>query len=208
MRPSCGILTALLVISGFFYAHQHVDWIVVVTVFFITSMAMLINDYHDRDIDIAKGRLLASSQPIWFLRYALTIIVISFGLSIIVYLRNLGFGMLCMGMWLTSIVYNKVQRNPLLKNLIVSFNVGATVLFPLLISDKASELWIIAILIVCIISVREFMKDIEDMEIDRGKKKTLALVTNSRIKRNSAIALKNLISLLLVLLITICLIRL
>jgi 4-hydroxybenzoate polyprenyltransferase len=207
MRPSCGILTALLVISGFFYAHLRIDWIVVVTVFFITSMAMLINDYYDRDIDVAKGRLLASSQPVWFLRYALTIIVASFGLSIIVWLRNPYFGMLCMGMWFTSIVYNKVQRNPLAKNMIVSMNVGATILFPSLIGNNVFELCLLATCITCIVSVREFMKDVEDIEVDRGKKRTLALVMNSRLKRNSAILWKHLMSLLLLVLIVRCLIK-
>jgi 4-hydroxybenzoate polyprenyltransferase len=197
MRPSCGTLTALLVISGFLYGHQPIDWSVVVAVFFITSMAMVINDYHDREIDVAKGRLLASSQPFWFLRYAIAIAVISLGLSIFVWSRNSHFGMLCVGMWITSIAYNKVQRNPVAKNLIVSLNVGATVLFPLLAGSKISELWLMAIAIVLIITVREYMKDVEDMEVDRGKKRTLPLVMNSGIRRNSAIRWKHLMTLLL-----------
>lgn len=204
IRPSCGTLTALLVISGFFYGHQPIDWWVVIAVFFITSMAMLINDYHDREIDVAKGRFLASSQPVWFLCYALAFAVISLGLSLIVWSRNSHFGMLCMGLWITSIAYNKTQHNPVAKNMIVSLNVGATVLFPLLAGSEVSELWFMSLSIVLIITVREYMKDVEDMGVDRGKKRTLALVMNSRIKRNSAIRWKHLMTLLLVALMVGC----
>ncbi|MCE9628707.1 MAG: UbiA family prenyltransferase [Candidatus Vogelbacteria bacterium] len=191
-------------ISGFLYGHQPIDWSVVVAVFFITSMAMLINDYHDREIDVAKGKLLASSQPVWFLRYAVAFAVISLGLCLVVWSRNSHFGMLCVGMWITSIAYNKAQRNPVAKNIIVSINVGATILFPLLAGSKVFELWIMAVLIVLIITVREYMKDVEDMEVDRGKKRTLALVMNSRIRRDSAIRWKHLMTLLLVALMVGC----
>lgn len=204
MRPSCGTLTALLVISGFSYGHQPIDWSVVIAVFFITSMAMLINDYHDRAIDIAKGRFLASRQPFWFLCYALAFAVISLGFSLIVWLRNPYFGMLCMGMWITSLAYSKAQRNPVAKNMIVSLNVGATVLFPVLTGSDIPELWVMAVCVFLIITVREYMKDVEDMEIDRGKKRTLALVMKSTLEKNSATRWKNLMTLLLVALMVGC----
>ena len=198
MRPLCGTSTALLVISGFRHSHQPTEWSVVVTVFFITSMAMLWNDYHDRELDKAKGRFLASRHPVWFLRYALAFAVISFGLSVLVLFRNPSFGMLCMGMWIMSIAYNKAQHNPVAKNVIVSLNVAATVMFPLLLDGKILALWLMAGSIVMIISAREFMKDVEDMNVDRDKKRTLALVMNSRIKRTSASRWKNFLTLLLV----------
>ncbi len=124
IRPRCGMSAALLVISGFRNAHQPIDWSVVTTVFFLTSMAMLWNDYHDRDIDVAKGRLLAINHPIGFLRYTMVFVVISFGLSVFVWLRNPSFGMLCVGMWITSIAYSEAQCNPIAKNAIVSLNWG------------------------------------------------------------------------------------
>ncbi len=198
MRPLCGMSTALLVISGFRHGHQPIDWSVVIAVFFLTSMAMLWNDYHDRELDKAKGRFLASHHPVWFLRYALAFAVISFGLSVLVLFHNPSFGMLCMGMWITSLAYNKAQHNPLAKNVIVSLNVAATVMFPLLLDGKILVLWLMAGSIVVIISAREFVKDVEDMEVDRGKKQTLALVMNSRINKKSAIYLRHLLTLLLV----------
>ena len=197
LRPLCGTLTALLVIFGFFYAQQPIDWSVVIAVFFTTSMAMLINDYHDRENDVAKGRLLASRQPNWFLYYTLTFALISLGLSLVSWSHNPYFGILCMSMWITSIGYSKIQRNPLAKNGVVSLNVGATVLFPLLRGSKIFELWIMAISIFLIISIREYMKDVEDIEIDRGKKRTLALVMNSRMEKNLATRLKHLMTLLI-----------
>lgn len=200
MRPLCGTSTALLVISGFRHGHRPIDWSVVVAVFFITSMAMLWNDYHDREIDIAKGRLLASSHPVWFLRYAFAFVVISLGLFVLVWFHNPSFGMLCMGMWITSIAYNKAQHNPIAKNMIVSLNMGATVLFPLLAGSKTTMLWFMAGSIVLIITAREFVKDVEDMEVDCGKKRTLALVTNSRIEKNTVARWKLFLTLLLVVL--------
>ena len=198
MRPLCGTSTALLVISGFRHGHQPIDWSVVIAVFFLTSMAMLWNDYHDRELDKAKGRFLASRHPVWFLRYALVFAVISFGLSVLVWFRNPWFGMLCMGMWITSIAYNKAQHNPVAKNVIVSLNVAATVMFPLLLDGKILALWFMAISIVMIIIAREFVKDVEDMEVDRGKKRTLALVMNSRIEKSPAVRWRLFLTLLLV----------
>src|SRR3989344_2472945 len=129
MRPLCGMSTALLVISGFRHGHQPIDWSVVVAVFFLTSTAMLWNDYHDRELDVAKGRLLASRHPVWFLRYALAFAVISLGLSVFVWWHTPSFGLLCVGLWITSMIYNKVQNNPVAKHVIVSLSVAATVMF-------------------------------------------------------------------------------
>ena len=196
-RPSCGAVTALLVILSFLYAHQPIDWRVVVAVFFITSMAMVANDYQDREIDVAKGRPLAARYPVWFRYYALAFILISLGLSVMVWCHNSNFGMLCIGMWFTSIAYNKVQYNPVAKNIIVSFSVGATVLFPLLAGSAVFELWFISLVIVLIITVREYMKDVEDLDVDRGKKRTLALVMNSGIRKDSATRFKNMMTMLL-----------
>jgi 4-hydroxybenzoate polyprenyltransferase len=198
MRPLCGTSTALLVISGFRHGHQPIDWSVVVAVFFLTSMAMLLNDYHDRELDVAKGRLLASRHPVCFLWYALAFATISFGLSILVWFHNPPFGMLCMGMWITSVAYNKAQSNPVAKNLIVSLNVGATVIFPLLAGSKTSVLWFMAGIIVVVITAREFVKDLEDMEFDRGKKRTLALVMDCRFEKSSVSLWKLFLTLLLV----------
>ena len=198
MRPLCGMSTALLVISGFRHGHQPIDWSVVIAVFFLTSMAMLWNDYHDRELDKAKGRFLASRHPVWFLRYAIAFAVISFGLSVLVLFHNPSFGMLCMAMWITSLAYNKAQHNPLAKNVIVSLNVAATVMFPLLLDGKILALWFMAVSIVMIISAREFVKDVEDMEVDRGKKRTLALVMNSRIEKSPAVRWRLFLTLLLV----------
>ena len=198
MRPLCGMSTALLVVSGFRHSHQPTDWIVVVAVFFLTSTAMLWNDYHDRELDVAKGRFLASRHPVWFLRYALAFAVISLGLSVFVWWHTPLFGMLCVGLWITSMIYNKVQNNPIAKNVIVSLSVAATVMFPLLFDSKILSLWIMAGSILVIISAREFIKDVEDMEADRGKKRTLALVMDSHISKKSAVYMRHLLSLLLV----------
>ena len=205
IRPLCGTSTALLVISGFRHAHQPTDWSVVIAVFFITSMAMLCNDYHDREIDVAKGHLLASLYPVQFLRYTMTFAAVSLGLSLPVLLHTQAFGLLCLGMWITSITYYKLQNNPVGKNITVSLNVGATVIFPLLVDSRVPKLWFMAIFIVVITSAREFMKDVEDMEVDRGKKRTFALVMNSRIKKDSATRWKHFMTLLLVALIVWCL---
>ena len=197
-RPLCGMSTALLVLSGFRHGHQPADWSVVVAVFFITSMAMLWNDYHDREIDVAKGRFMASLYPIWFLRYTLAFVVVSLGLSLFVWSHNQVFGMLCGGMWITSILYNNAKNNPFIKNAVVSLNMGATVAFPLFVANKVPILWFMIGSIVIITSIREFMKDVEDMEVDRGKKCTLALVMNSKLEKNSAIRLRLFLNLLLV----------
>jgi 4-hydroxybenzoate polyprenyltransferase len=186
LRLPSGMGTALAVIAGFRHSHQPIDWSVVITVFFTTCLAMLWNDYHDREIDVAKGRFLASLHPVWFLRYTLTFAVISLGLTVLVGLHNPSFGMLCAGMWITCMVYHKAQKNPVAKNAIVGLNVGATVVFPLLVDSKILTLWVMAGTLVVITSVREFLKDVEDMEVDRGKKRTLALVINSSIKKKSA----------------------
>ena len=82
--------------------------------------------------------------------------------------------------------------------MIVSLNMGATVMFPLLIDGKSFMLWFMALAIVIITSVREFAKDVEDIKVDRGKKRTFALVIDSRIEKRSAIRLRFFLNLLLV----------
>lgn len=200
IRPLCGTLTALLVVSGFRHGHQPINWVVVIAVFFLTSMAILWNDYHDRELDVAKGRFLASRHPVWFLRYALAFAVVSLGLSIFLWLRSPLFGILCVGMWISSMIYSKAQNNPVAKNLIVNLNVAATVTFPLLFNGKIPTLWIRTVCIFVIIGAREFVKDVEDMAVDRGNKGTLALVMDSHIDKRSAICLRHLLNLLLVVL--------
>ncbi len=198
LRPICGTSTALLVISGFRHANQPIDWIVVATVFFITSMAMIWNDYHDREIDVAKGRFLASKQPAIFLCYALGLATVSLALSLWVLFQNVMFGSLCLGMWVASMLYNKAQSNPFAKNVIVSLNVAATVTFPLFLDTKITRLWFMAAYVFVVISIREYIKDVEDMEVDRDRKLTLALVLDSRISDRSATYIRHLMSLLLV----------
>ena len=201
LRLPSGIGTALAVISGFLHGHQSIDWSVVLTVFFITCLAMLWNDYHDREIDVAKGRPLANRHPLWFLLYTMVFAVISLGFSVFVMFHSLPFGVLCIGMWTTCMLYCKAQKNPIAKNAIVSLNVGATVVFPLLVDSTILALWIMAGSLVVITSVREYVKDVADMEVDRGKKRTLALVVNSQMDKGSAIRWRDLLFKILLLVI-------
>lgn len=198
LRPLCGIVTALLVISGFRHSNQQVNYSVVVAVFFITCFAMLCNDYYDRELDIGKGRILASTHPNLFLLYVSILGAISFCACIFTLFSNLSFGLLCFAMLVTSAAYNRWQNKPIVKNMVVSLNISATVVFSLLVDKNIPRLWLMAIFVFAITAVREFMKDVEDMEVDRGHKKTLALVFNSKIKKSTAVRWQLFLALLLI----------
>lgn len=198
IRPSSGATTSLLVVSGFRHSDLPVNWAVVITVCLLTCLAMVWNDYHDRDYDIAKGRVLANTNPIQFHRLALLFASVSLTMSGYVWWGKPSFGFLCFAMWVACMVYPFAQNNALSKNLIVSLTMAATVMFPIMDGVSVPRLWLMAALITIIVSIREHAKDVVDVEVDRGKKKTLALVLKNNPSKRVAVAVRMVANVLLV----------
>ncbi|OGE81311.1 MAG: hypothetical protein A2826_02005 [Candidatus Doudnabacteria bacterium RIFCSPHIGHO2_01_FULL_43_23] len=198
LRPSSGVATALLVASGFRHGNLAINWTVVVSVFLMTYLAMVWNDYHDRDADIAKGRFLASSHPVYFRNMAFFLSIASITMSLRVMWQNQAFGFLCLAIWSACMFYPFAKTNALAKNMIVSLTMASTVTFPLLEGVHAPMLWLMAIITTITVSVREHTKDIEDVEVDRGRKKTFALALKKNLSKNEAVRLRTWTNIILV----------
>jgi 4-hydroxybenzoate polyprenyltransferase len=180
LRPAANITSALLVVVGFRFGNHSINWLAVMTVFFVSALAMLWNDYIDREADVAKGRILASQQPAQFLNFTLLIGGVALLFCLLLWWHNSVFGFLSLGMLASSIVYPFTQRNPLTKNSIVAITAGSTVLYPLLDGVAASSQWWLFSAVLLVISSRENIKDIEDVKADYGYKRTFALQIGTR----------------------------
>jgi 4-hydroxybenzoate polyprenyltransferase len=174
-RPLSCFVSSSLTVIGFRNSNCDVDWFAVLTVWFICAFAMFQNNYVDRYLDVGKGRLLASRYPKKFRNVTLVIAVTCLVLCLILFLRNTEYGCLALGMLILSFVYSDVQRNPWLKNFIVSVTVASTVLFPVIKGSGTGKQWLLFVAVACFISCREHVKDIEDIAVDEGHKITLAL---------------------------------
>lgn len=197
LRPGCGALMGLLVISGFYLTEQTINWYIIAVVFCITSTAMLWNDFYDKELDFGKGKTLAIEYPKQFIFYSTFFTVVSFALSILVAYQDLFSGLLCFALLVISLIYNNIQNIPVVKNLSISISAAVVLLFPLFKNGNDLILWGMLVSVFVIISAREYMKDVEDMEVDRGKKRTLALLMGSKISPKTVRLWKNILSFLL-----------
>ena len=198
LRPSCGIVTVLLLISGFNIIKQPVNPYIALAIFCITSTAMLWNDLYDREIDLNKGKILASQYPNKFFYYSLFLTTVSFIFSTIVIASDLFSGLLCFALLAVSIIYNYIQNVPVVKNLSISFSTGAILLFPMFKFGNNVVLWAMIFIVILVVSAREYIKDVEDMEIDRNKKQTLALIINDQMRTKEVKRWKLILTILII----------
>lgn len=190
LRLQTCIFASLLVIAGFVLAKADVLWVVVIAVFFITSVTMLQNDYRDRFHDVQKGKVLAYKNQKTFLGLLGIFWITSISLIIFVAINNPKFGIVLTAFAIIGATYSEIRMIPFIPITVVSLTSASLVIIPFVNDSNPKKLWLLFLSVLFVIFAREIMKDLDDKEIDKGYKWTIPLKfgeRNSRILATIAI---------------------
>ncbi|MFH1088545.1 MAG: UbiA family prenyltransferase [Patescibacteria group bacterium] len=184
LRPvACGS-AALMVILSYYISGQPIDWLLVVTTYTIATTAMVLNNYHDRYIDIEKGILGIHSQRA-FRAYASAWSILSLTICIFIgFTRTPGQSLVAWSMLFLSLTYDYIRPIYTLNNLYVAIATSLPLLFP----STYNSYWL-ASTIFCLIFGREIIKDILDVKHDLPYKLTLPIRIGNREAEEVAITL-------------------
>lgn len=180
-----GLFAALLTLVGFrvqptVSVPAGYDLVAACVVFLISSATMVWNDYCDADHDARRGKTFVATHRQVFRRYALgwwvLAILGSFGLL------HYGIGpfLLALGMILGGLSYPLTYRYQTLPLVTVAVVTALVVWFPAFLGDADHEtLAALAWVTFAFVAAREFYKDGEQAETDRGYKATIGSIPDS-----------------------------
>lgn len=178
-RPMAGVFAALLAIISFRY--DAAPWSLALLTAFsyacLTWNIMVFNDYVDRVHDRKKGKCFASENSKalrWFWATLSGVTAVSLGL---VAQQSMAVAVFCMVVWTIGVLYSYVPHWYVIQNLIVAACSASPVLAGNMYSqDLSLKAVALSLAIFFIVLIREIYKDIEDVVIDKGYKKTLPVV--------------------------------
>lgn len=176
LRSIIFILSGFLTLVGFHIGRIEISWLVVCTVMLITCASMLQNDWRDRYHDIRKGKLLVTAHLKTFLIVLVTFWISTLFLILWVCQWNIMAGLILVAMALSGLIYSEVRKIPLLPLLLVVATFSSSSLLSLAMGGDSYRVTLLFISSVLIVSGREIMTDIRDVEIDRGYKATLPIL--------------------------------
>ena len=173
MRLSVTIPAALLVHVGAHLAHTDTNWLLAFEIFLIAGLAMIHNDYYDRENDIKKGKTFAYEHPQEFRR----VLIIGW---LVVWILALTF--LLLQYWVTllpviviSICYSYFRKIIYLQTLCVALTSASPLIIGHIDDSQKDPMHLnIIFFFVVLLSIyaREVIKDIEDRNTDKGWKNT------------------------------------
>lgn len=182
MRPVMGLFAVALCLAGFRlqaeFVHFH-QWQIIICAgltFLTCSLAMLWNDYVDRNRDVLKGKRLAYDNPSQFFRVVQVLgVVIGFTIGFLIDIGPLITGITLIVAAL-SLYYSMSYRIVILPTAIVALCSAFPSLYGFLVAPQHAQRTVVLFLITfLVIGAREILKDIEDMSCDVGYKATLPL---------------------------------
>ncbi len=153
----------------------------------IVGATMIWNDYCDREHDKKKNKFFVSLNAKFYKIYAVTIWVLSLGVILFQYtiIKNIYLTLAFILYILIGIFYSQARKYFILSIIVVTFSVASGALVPLLISGTNFIYTIhIFFIILLMIFVRELIKDISDVEYDKGYKKTLPVYFGKKFSYN------------------------
>lgn len=180
-RPDTGLFAFLLTLIGF-RCFTEVPWavsLITASVFaLVTASIMSYNDLIDREVDQKKGKNFASSHSLalWQYLWGLSCLTVLL-LVVLVLMSSILLALFCLSIWVLGLYYSHIHRRWYgWNNLIVALCSGAPVLCAV-VHHREWEVHSLLLfgIFVSLILLREVYKDIEDMEVDRGYKRTLPL---------------------------------
>jgi geranylgeranylglycerol-phosphate geranylgeranyltransferase len=194
MRPAMGCFAVALCLAGFQLQNRNLAKLplghlvlLAVVIFVACSLSMLWNDFYDRKRDLLKGKtFVAENQDkFWLLSYRMSLL-----LGVLIgFIQSISYAWFSLTMFLTvvSIYYVRSYRYLILPTVLVSFCAASPLLYSL--TWRPTNILACTALFVAVFSVitaREILKDIEDLDGDRGYKCTLPITFGVQLSRRIA----------------------
>jgi len=173
LRLPITLLAGFLTVISFKLVHN-IDKALLPTivVIVIACATMVQNDWRDRINDRKKGKMLALDKPNHFFLWTASLWFIAITLVVSGCINNPQFGVLPILAILVGLAYSEARHIPLLSLLLTALTSAGPALFPTFLGFNSPLLiWLFIVAVVLILS-REIVKDIDDVMIDRGYKKT------------------------------------
>ena len=172
--------TVSLAVVLYFCGFSLIDWegMSYLAPFFILiagSATMAFNDWVDRYHDLAKGKDLALSRPGAFKALVIGLWLVSAVLVIAIFAQSFEFGIISLILTGFGMMYFATRRTPMLPGLYVALVSGGPLFYSIAVKPT-KYLLLLLFCVVLFIYAREVVKDLDDVEIDRGYKWTLPVV--------------------------------
>jgi 4-hydroxybenzoate polyprenyltransferase len=180
LRLKVSLLAFLLAIASYRLSHVDISWFAVASVFFITVVTMVQNDWRDRFHDVQKGKLLASSNPRAFLGLLCVLWVATTCFIVVVALQDVYAGALLSAMAVVALVYSETRQIPFLPISLVSLTSASPVLLPLTSGADLAPIAFLFCMVALVTFGREVFGDLDDRDIDKGYKSTIAVAASVR----------------------------
>ncbi len=183
-RPFNGIMGALAVLVGFFVSLNNflINGSLILgllSVFFILSAGMMVNDFFDRFIDKKKKPRKPIPSERISAKHALYGSFVLFFVGIILSVwADIAAGLIALVNSFLLVIYSKeFSKKPLVGNVIVAFLVGSSFVFGAAVAGNVFSMTVFVLAILAFLSTlaREVFKDCEDIEADKGERKTLPI---------------------------------
>lgn len=173
LRLKVSLLATLLTVASYRLSHLDISWLVVVTVFCITVVTMVQNDWRDRFHDIKKGKVLASSCSKRFLAFLCVLWAVVVVLIAVAATENLYTAALFAAMAFVALVYSETRQIPLMPITLVCITSASPVLLPLTVGASVAPVALLFCMVMLVSFGREIFGDLYDSHIDKGYKATI-----------------------------------
>ena len=187
LRLQVGCLASLLTVAGLRVAGiTSTMWILPTTVFAITCATMVQNDWRDRFHDVEKGKDLAFRYAKGFLALTIFAWATAIALTAVMWLMDGRLAVLAVLVIIVGMTYSEARQIAGASTLLVAVTSASPALFPVFIEKGSLGTWLLFLSAALVILGREVTKDIDDMNIDAGYKKTIPLLVGESRARVSA----------------------
>ncbi|MCD4740372.1 UbiA family prenyltransferase [archaeon] len=179
LRPINGLMAGIGALTGFIVvggSMGHAPFFAIVVPFLISSGGMTLNDYFDRNID--KNRPIQRKEITPQGTLLLTILLYTLGIAL-AFMASIEAGAIALLATLLLSLYDSCfAKQPLVGNIVVAANTGLTFVFGASFAGDAFAPIIAMLFSVALFSTlaRETYKGIQDIEKDKGHRKTLAVL--------------------------------
>jgi len=179
LRLPIVFLAGLLCLVSFKISQiQHSVFLPIIFTILLAGTCMVQNDWRDRKHDALKGKCFASKNEIPFLAFLLVLWSVTIVLAFVLMREQAEFGWLAMAGIFSGLVYSETRKIPLAPALLVGLTSASPTLFPATIAYSPIVL-LLFLSTTLLIFGREIIKDLDDLDYDKGYKWTLPIYVGS-----------------------------
>lgn len=176
LRLPISILAGLLTVVSFkLVGLTSRSWLPALAVVAIACAHMVQNDWRDRFHDLKKGKDLAARHPRAFFVFTAIVWSIAAFLTLAVWRQDDRMGLIPACAMLVGFIHPETRRILLMPTTLGAITAASPVLFPVLVGNGSSAIWLLFVATAMVIFAREILKDLDDLSVDRGYKWTLPL---------------------------------